>query len=308
MATRDAGLMSALPFSRIVLLGHTGYIGSRLAAAFQASAPDIPLVGRSAPTLDLTKPDSAAALEDLLDPDGAVVVCAAIKKQLGDTPEILAQNLAMTTNICRALAARPVRRIVFFSSASVYGEDVQHGVIDESTAVQPTSFYGIGKFTAERLLLRMVGQKPGASLLMLRPALVYGPHEPAYYYGPSGFLRLASVNSPITLWGDGEELREFLFIDDVVALVTRLTFADTTGVLNIVSGTSYTYGQALGAIATLTGHRPVVASRPRTKEKVDHRFDAARLRQAVPGFTFTPLADGLRRVAAEMAAVPGARS
>ncbi len=91
---------------------------------------------------------------------------------------------------------------------------------------------------------------------MLRPALVYGPHEPAYYYGPSGFLRNALTNAPITLWGDGQELREFLFVDDVVALTTRLTFGDATGVLNVASGTSYTYAQALAEIAQLTGREP----------------------------------------------------
>ena len=85
----------------------------------------------------MTRQESAAALEDLLDPGCALVVCAAIKKQLGDTTEILRQNLAIALNICKAIAARPVRRVVFFSSASVYGEDVPHGVINESTAVQP---------------------------------------------------------------------------------------------------------------------------------------------------------------------------
>jgi UDP-glucose 4-epimerase len=297
--------MSAPRPERIILLGHTGYIGSRLAVAFAAAAPDVPVVVRSAaPHFDLTRPESADALAELLHPDGVLVICAAIKKQLGDTPEIFSQNLAIVMNICRAVAARPVRRIVFFSSAAVYGEDVQHGLISESTPVQPTSFYGIGKFAAERLLVRTAQQQPDTSLLILRPALVYGPHEPSYYYGPSGFLGRALEQSPITLWGDGEELREFLFVDDVVALVTRLMFGDASGVLNVVSGTSYTYAQALAAVAALTGRAPALTSRPRTKDKVDHRFDSARLMQVCPGFSFTPMEEGLRRIAAETAVAP----
>jgi len=299
--------MAAPRFSRIVLLGDTGYIGSRVAAAFKAAAPHLPVVGRSAPNLDLTAPDAASALQAILDGDCALVVCAAIKKQLGDTLEIFQQNLAIVSNVCRALEACPVRRIIFFSSAAVYGEDVQHGVIDESTAVQPTSLYGIGKFTAERLLARTAAEKR-LSLLMLRPALVYGPREPGYYYGPSGFLRKTLAGAPITLWGDGEELREFLFIDDIVALTTELTFGDTTGVLNLVSGTSYTYAQALATVRTVTGTQPAVTSRPRTKDKVDHHFDPTRLVKACPGFTFRSLDDGLRRVTAEITApTPGAR-
>lgn len=294
--------MTTAPLSGIVLLGHSGYIGSRLADSFRRAHPTMRVAGVSAPDLDLTRDGSAAALARLIDEDTAVVVCAAIKKQLGDSADVFAKNEAITLNVCRALAAAAPRRVVFFSSAAVYGEDVQHDVITEATPVQPTSFYGIGKYTAERLLLRMVGQRPETSLLILRPALVYGPNEPGYYYGPSGFLRMALARSPITLWGDGRELREFLLVDDVVEVATRLTLDAVTGVLNIVSGTSYTYLQALDVIEALTGDPPAIASRPRSKEKVDHRFDASALRRAVAGFEFTPLDAGLHRVSGAVAA------
>jgi UDP-glucose 4-epimerase len=300
--------MSTAAFRSVLVLGHTGYIGSRLVAAFRETDPPLNVIGASAPSLDLTAPESAAALEQLLEPDCALVICAAIKKQLGDTLEALTRNLAMVMNVCRALEARPVGRVVFFSSAAVYGEDVPHDTITEATPVQPTSLYGIGKFTAERLLLRAVGRLPGSSLLILRPALVYGPQEPGYYYGPSGFLGKARARSPITLWGDGSELREFLFVDDVVEVVRRLTLSSTTGVLNVVSGASRTYLDALDAVASILGEPPAVTSKSRTKDKVDHRFDNAALRRACPDVSFTPLEDALRRVAAvDPQAVGGVR-
>jgi nucleoside-diphosphate-sugar epimerase len=286
-------------FSRVLILGHTGYIGSRLAAAFGAMEPPMPVTGWSAPTLDLTLPESAAVLASALDADCALVVCAAIKKQLGDTLDVLTRNLTMVMNVCRALELAPVRRVVFFSSAAVYGEDVPHATaITEATPVEPTSLYGIGKFTAERLLRRTVAAQPGSSLLILRPALVYGPHEPGYYYGPSGFLSKARARSPITLWGDGRELREFLFVDDVVDIVRRLTLGSATGVLNVVSGASRTYVDALDAVAAIAGGPPEVVSRPRSKDKVDHRFDNTALRRACPDAAFTPLVEALRRIAA----------
>jgi len=55
-------------------------------------------------------------------------------------------------------------------------------------------------------------------------------------------------------------------------------------------------------IANLAGRQPAIDSRPRTKDKVDHRFDASRLLDACPGFVFTSMAEGLRRVASETAA------
>ena len=297
--------MDQRAFSRVVLLGHTGYIGSRLGAVLERAG--VVVNGRSAPSLDLTQPGSASILEGLLDRDTALVVCAAIKKQLGDTPEIFSQNLAIVLNVCRAVSSGRAGRVVFFSSAAVYGEDVRHGTIDEATPVEPTSLYGIGKFTAERLLLRATSQTD-TPLLILRPALVYGPGEPGYYYGPSGFLAKALSNEPITLWGDGQEFREFLFVDDVVELVWQLTLSRVTGVLNVVSGTSYTYAQALTAIEQLIGRQPAITSRPRTKDQVDHQFDPARLREVCPGFRFASLEEGLRRVVDRTVPVMGPRA
>ena len=283
--------MTATPLSSILILGHSGYIGSRVAAALAANG--VPVVGRSIPTLDLTREDSVNALTDLLEPNGAVVVCAAIKKQLGDTPDIFAKNQAMTLNVGKALAAKPVKRVVYVSSGSVYGEDVPHPIISEATTPQPTSYYGIGKFASERLILKMAGQQAGTSIVIVRPALVYGPHEPGYYYGPSGFLRSAQAEQSITLWGDGEERREFIYIDDLVELTCRLTLGAQTGVVNIASGKSYTFAQALASIEALIGRRPAVNLRPRSKDKVDHQFDNTRLREWFPDFCFTDLDTGL---------------
>jgi nucleoside-diphosphate-sugar epimerase len=119
-------------------------------------------------------------------------------------------------NICRAIAARPVRRVVFFSSAAVRRRRParRHRRVDRGPA---DALYGIGKFTAERLLVRAVAQKPGTSLLILRPALVYGPPRAGLYYGPSASC---GWRSPIRRSRCGATARNarFLFIDDVVAL------------------------------------------------------------------------------------------
>jgi UDP-glucose 4-epimerase len=286
-----------MTLDRIVVLGHSGYIGSRLAEAFRAQKPALSVIGRSVGEVDLTDPRAAGSLAADLTPSTALVICAAIKKQLGDNTETFAKNMAMVTNLCGLIAASSVPRILFFSSASVYGEDVPRDIITEATPVEPTSYYGIGKFTAERMLRKVVAAKSGCTMSIVRPALVYGPHEPGVYYGPSGFFKAAIAGDPITLWGDGEELREFIYIDDIVELARRLTLSDENGVLNIVSGTSYRFVDALTIVRELAGRDVVVNARPRSKDKVDAVFDNAALRRAVPGFRFTTLAEGLAKTA-----------
>jgi UDP-glucose 4-epimerase len=285
------------PFRRILVLGHSGYIGSRLLVHLRRTEPALRVAGCSIRELDLTSPGADGRLAELIDSDTALIVCAAIKKQAGDTPDALMQNVAIALNVASAVEMRSPQRLVFFSSAAVYGEDVAHERIDESTPVEPTSLYGIGKLAAERLLARAASRTGRTSFLVLRPPLVYGPDEPAYYYGPSGFLRKAVDREPITLWGDGSELREFLYVDDIVEIARRLLLAGSTGVVNVASGTSYSYAAALNMIAELLGAVPAINHRARTKALVDHRFETRALRDALPDFTFTPLDRGLAAIA-----------
>ena len=77
-----------------------------------------------------------------------------------------------------------------------------------------------------------------------------------------------------------------------------MTVGQTSGVLNVVSGQSRSFVDALQIVTGLVGSPPEVSSRARSKAKVDHGFDTARLCAAVPGFTFTTLEEGLRRTLA----------
>jgi UDP-glucose 4-epimerase len=281
---------------RVLILGHTGYIGSHLLAYFQQQAPEIEILGQSVSTVDLTQAEQAATLAGMLDAQTAVIVCAAIKKQLGDNLDTLSQNLQIAANLCRLLEKQPVARLVLFSSAAVYGEDVHNTHITEETPVQPNSYYGIGKFTTERLLRKVISQHGSSSLLTLRPALVYGPAEAGTFYGPSGFLKTALRGEAITLWGDGTEKREFVYIANLVEATYRLTFHSYSGIVNMVSGTSYSYTDALKIISELVPHPLQINSRPRSKPQVDHGFDNQLLRDLLPDLTFTDLSKGLRQV------------
>jgi len=275
---------------RVLILGHSGFIGGHLVRRLREQLPDKEIVGEALPAIDLTRGEDAEKLTPLFDDGTAVIMCAAIKRQLGDDLDTFSRNVAMAVNLCRIIEKRPVARFVFFSSAAVYGEEITSLQITEETAVQPTSFYGAAKFACECLFRKII--RPPASLVILRPALIYGPGDQGGY-GPSGFVKTAVKGGPITLWGDGTELREFVFIEDVTRLVHQLVFHEFDGVLNIVAGKSHSFKEALDAVSQLVPTRHEVVSRPRTKPKADHAFDTARLKQLFPDFTFTGLEEGI---------------
>jgi len=277
---------------RVLILGHSGFIGSHLVRRLHENLPEVEILGEALPAIDLTRVEDAEKLAPFLDAGTAVIMCAAIKRQLGDNLDTFSRNVAMSVNLCRVLENRPVARFVFFSSAAVYGEEITSLQITEETAVQPTSFYGAAKFACECLFRRVI--RPPVSLVILRPALIYGPGDQGSY-GPSGFVKAAVKGESIRLWGDGTELREFVFVEDVARLVHRLVFHEFDGVLNIVAGTSHTFKEALDAVSQLVPLKQQVVSRPRTKPKADHAFDTTRLKQLFHDFPFTELEEGIKR-------------
>ena len=281
---------------RILLLGGSGFIGRHLTQFLRKSFPSVELAGRSAPELDLTREQDAEKLGSLFDRRTAVIALAGVKRQLGDNLDTFSQNVQIAANLCRVLEKHPVKRLIFFSSAAVYGEEIQNTNITEQTPVHPTSFYGAAKYVAECLFRKVLrGQ---SSLLVLRPPVVYGPGDTGNGYGPSCFVRAASKNETINIWGDGKELREFIFVEDVAKIVGTLTFSDYSGVLNLASGHSYSYRELLDATSTKLGRKLSTASRARSKEKVDHGFCNAALRKVIPDFCFTPPEEGIRRLIA----------
>lgn len=287
----------ASSIGRVVILGHSGFVGTQLVRAFRERSPEVEVVGVSPPRYDLTDVDVVPALSAMFDARTAVIVCAAIKKQLGDSLEIFDRNLAMLTNVCHALDDRPACRVVYFSSAEVYGDDVDDTALTEETPVRPASYYGIAKYSGERLLHRtLAAQGLAARLLVLRPPLIYGAGDSSRGYGPSGFLWAALNERRVVLWGDGSERRDFVHVDDVAEVVRRLTFSDYAGVVNVASGQSRTFRDVADAVARLMSGHLTVDTRARTRPKVDQGFETARLRRLLPDITLTTLEGGLRRM------------
>jgi UDP-glucose 4-epimerase len=283
------------PGGRVVILGHSGFVGQHLMRLFQARLPkDAALVGCSWPTIDLTQDSSVAALTGELDAQTVLIVCAGIKRQWGDTIEIFEQNLKLAVNLYRLMKLTPVRRVLFFSSAAVYGEERHNVAITEETPVAPTSLYGLAKYASEGLLLQATrGGAASPSLVLLRPSLIYGPGDQSHGYGPAGFVSSATLGEPIVLWGDGSERRGFVFATDVAEVVWRLAFGDFAGVVNVTGPESNSFRDVLEIVGRHAPRPLEITSRPRSKPQVDHVFTGGRLQALCPDLAFTSLEKGI---------------
>jgi len=281
-------------------LGHTGFVGRHVLRELTEAAWLDEVVGLAAPDVDLATEGSVDVLAaHLAAPDTTLVFLAGVKRQLGDSLESFEKNIAIATHVCRALVLQSVNRVVFVSSAAVYGEENHDVSIMESTLIRPTSFYGIAKHATECLLFQTLRRNPDASLAVLRPPLIYGPGDASSSYGPAGFAAAAARGEPVVLWGDGTERREFLYVGDAARLIARFATSGHPGTYNLASGNSHSYLDVVDSISSELGRPVATVSRPRTKPSVDHRFVNAALLTLVPDFRFTELSHGIRLTLAE---------
>lgn len=279
---------------KLFIAGWDGFIGSHLVSFARGSSDYSAVDGFGSSDLDLTGKNSWETLSANLDPQSTLVILAGVKRQAGDALATYDINNRIALSLARAIEYAKPRRVLFFSSAAVYGEETNKTDINESTPVDPISLYGIAKFASERLLA-IAAQAAGIPFTIVRPPLIYGPGDTTNSYGPVGFCRSLTLCEPITLWGDGSELREFLFVEDCCRLILELLNTPFVGVLNLVSGQSHTFVDALNAVEKVAGQAIRLSHKPRTKPQVDNGFNATLLHTIIPGFRFTSLEDGVRQ-------------
>jgi UDP-glucose 4-epimerase len=133
-------------------------------------------------------------------------------------------------------------------------------------------------------------------LATLRPSLLYGAGDPHNGYGPNRFRRLANEDKDIVLFGEGEERRDHVLIDDVAELIFRVLTRRSAGTLNIASGETHSFRDIAERIVATAAHQVAIKSSPRNGPMPHNGyrpFDIAACRAAFPDFSFTPISEGI---------------
>ena len=262
---------------RAVVTGAAGFIGSHLCDRLLADGHDVVGIDcfRDYYPRALKEHNLAQAREfsrfsfrhlDLVEEDlrwileGAdVVFHLAGRSGLGvsQTREFAGQymrdNVLATQRLLEALVAKPVKRLVFAGSFSVYGE-AERLPTRETAVPRPLSSYGVTKLAAENLV-HLYGRNFGLSVTTLRYFTVYGPRQRPDM-AISRFMRALVRGNEIEINGDGEQSRDFTFVDDVVAATVCAATADAGGdVLNIGGGSRVTINALLTALEEISGRR-----------------------------------------------------
>ena len=247
--------------NKLIILGHTGFLGKHLMSYFQIKKYFKSIIGLSSKDADLTDSTHLTRIADECGGNATIIMCAAIKSDEGNSLETFQKNIRMAENISKLALECKLKKLVLISSNAVYGVHKKHKIISEETYVHPDTYYSLSKLVTERLLhIGFAGKEN--KLIILRPSTLYGPGETITPHTPSGFLNTYLNGGIVTLWGDGSELREFVFIDDMVRLVVNIIQSEFNGVLNIGGGKPRSYKDALDIISKILNKKILIKNLP----------------------------------------------
>ncbi|WP_414664919.1 NAD-dependent epimerase/dehydratase family protein [Horticoccus sp. 23ND18S-11] len=293
--------------AHILVTGAAGFIGSHTADQLLAAGHDVTGVdnfrtGRRAnlaaalasPRFALVERDVAAAgqLNDIVArvrPDAIIHLAALVSVQESiANPELnYALNVQATHHVAEAARLHGVRRIVFASSAAIYG-DATDLPIRETTATHPISPYGAAKLASEALLLGH-GAAFGITVRCQRYFNVFGPRQdPASPYSGviSIFDRRYREGKAVTIFGDGRQTRDFISVHDVARanVIAATKPGIDSGAANICTGRATTLNDVVGVFSRSYPAVPACTHAAARTGDIVHSLGASDAAAAALGF------------------------
>lgn len=264
--------------SPILVTGGAGFIGSNLVDALVAQGYAVRVLDNLStgkrenlpqdPRVELIVGDVADAqvVRRALQGCRAVVHLAAVasvQASVDDPVGTHQSNLVGTLNLCEAMREAGVRRVVFASSAAVYGNNGEGQSIDEDTPKAPMTPYAADKLASEHYL-DFYRRQHGLEPVVFRFFNIYGPRQdPSSPYSGviSIFTERAQQGLPITVFGDGEQTRDFLYVGDLVAVLLQALVQGVVepGAVNVGLNRATSLNQLLAAIRDVLGQLPPVS-------------------------------------------------
>lgn len=303
--------------SPILITGGAGFIGSHLADALLAKGYAVRVLdnlstGRRGnlalnnPRLELIDGDVADAALVRRAVAGCAAVAhlaavASVQASVDDPVATHQSNFIGTLNVAEAMREAGVRRVLFASSAAVYGNNGEGTAIDEDTAKAPLTPYAADKLASEHYL-DFYRRQHGLEPAIFRFFNIFGPRQdPSSPYSGviSIFTERALSGAPISVFGDGEQTRDFVYVGDLVrVLVQALELpALDVGAVNVGLGRTTSLNQLLASLGTVVGSLPAVSYGPARAGDIKHsRADNRRLLARFDLGEPTPLEVGLARL------------
>jgi UDP-glucose 4-epimerase len=298
---------------RILVTGGAGFIGSHTVDALVATAAHQVAVidNLSAGKREQLNPGAHFYEADIRDaaevgriiaieqPEVIVHFAAQmdVRRSVADPAFDAQVNIVGFLNLMEAARQHGLRRVVFSSTGgAIYGEQDTFPA-DESHACRPVSPYGVAKFSTESYLFFYKAQY-GVEYAAMRYANVYGPRQDPH--GEAGVVAIFCgrllADQPVTIFGDGEQTRDYVYVGDVVRANVAAVTASVNGPINIGTGIETSVNRLYAALAAAAGsNRAPAYAAARAGEQSRSVIAATRAGRELDWRPEVTIEEGLRR-------------
>ena len=305
---------------KVLVTGGAGFIGHHLATAWRQRGADVVVLdnfrtGRRENVARIPGGDGFTFVEGSITDaatvaraiDGCTIVHhlaaqVSVPESMERPAECVEINVLGTLNVLEAARRVGAKRVVFSSSAAVYGDNPASPKTEDMVPA-PKSPYGITKLDGE-YYLRMYAESCGVPTVSLRYFNVFGPRQdPRSVYAAAVpiFLERAKAGRDLTIFGDGAQTRDFVFVGDVVAaniLAATSANAGRGEVFNVAQGGAVTIRELAESIRDVVGSAsPIVHAAERAGDIRHSLASIDRIRAGLGFEARTSLRDGLRACA-----------
>ena len=222
---------------RIVILGSNSFIAKSLIKILINK--QINYIGINRKEVNFENKKSVQKLNKIIKPNDVIIFIAAIAPVKNIT--MLSKNLNICENIINILRLKKFDHLIYVSSDAVYSDSKSK--ITEKSLTIPDSLHGFMHLIREKMLLDL-----NCTKTFVRPTLIYGLDDPHNGYGPNKFIRLAQNNKKISLFGNGEEKRDHINVENVAEIIFYSSKIKYNGIVNAVSGNVVSFNQIVKEI------------------------------------------------------------
>ncbi|MFQ5855088.1 MAG: SDR family oxidoreductase [Anaerolineae bacterium] len=295
---------------KVLVTGGAGFIGSHVVEAHVAAGHTVVVVddlssgkreyvpaGVTFYQTDIRDPELGHVFEaeqpDIINHQAAQV---SVPKSIADPVHDASVNVAGLVNVLEQARRHGVRKVIFASSCAVYG-DPNELPIPEEHPISPLSPYGQSKWTGEHYLA-LYRRLYGLNHITLRYANVYGPRQDPF--GEAGvitiFVEQMLAGMPVTIDGDGEQTRDFVYVGDVAMANLRALDCGDNATYNISTGQGTSINRLYHTLKQLAGYHHDPRYGPPRPGDIRHSvLDLARAMRELEWRPATPFEEGLAR-------------
>jgi len=273
----------------IHILGASGFIGSYL---LNHLSKEFNVVGYSSKQCDLLSSDSIHNALSNINKEDIIIISSAITRLKENSFNSLQKNVLMAENLAKFLESHKISQLIFFSTIDVYGSDVP-GEIHEGLVPNPQDYYSLSKLISEHIF-KISCFKNKIPLYILRLSGIYGPGD--NNKSTVNKLVTSAFNKLITIYGDGADKRDFVFVDDIYRFINLLISNPKNTTLNFATGNSYSIDQIVRFIQELMPYQfSIEYKRPAIKKNRASNllFNTTKMKKQFPSFEFTDIKKAL---------------